>query len=203
MVSHLSATFRPREGGAPSLSLLQQRSLLVVFAVDFVGRDDNGGGDLVVWLQVEQTHALGGAAGGANGLGVDADDLAELADDHQLRSVVDQLDGIDLADAVSDGHVLDAAAAAGLETVLLNIDALAEAVLGNGEDAVGALFVFLGGDGDPDDVIVLAEIDAPHPKRRPAHGADIAFIKPDRHAQVGGQEHDLRAVGDAGGYQFV
>ena len=83
-------------------------------AVDLIGRNDDGGGYLVVGLQVEQADALRGAAGGADGFGVDADDLAELADDHQLRGVVHQLNAADAADARGDGHVLDALAAAGL-----------------------------------------------------------------------------------------
>ena len=68
--------------------LLQQRWLVVV-AIQLIGGDDDGGGYFVVGLEVEQADALGGAAGGADSLGVDADDLAELADDHQLRGVVD------------------------------------------------------------------------------------------------------------------
>ena len=56
------------------------------------GGDDHGGGYLVVGVEVEELDAHGGAAGGADGLGVDADDLAELADDHHLGGVVDELD---------------------------------------------------------------------------------------------------------------
>src|SRR5579863_789475 len=97
-------------------------------AVSFFWRDDDGGGDFVVGVHVEEADALRGAAGGADGLGVDADDLPVLADDHQLRGVVDQLNGVDLADAVGDGHVLDAAAAARLQPVLFDIGALAKAV---------------------------------------------------------------------------
>ena len=80
--------------------LLQERGLLVVFAVavDFVGGDDDGGGYLVVGFQVEQADALRGAAGGADLLGIDADDLAELADDHKLAGLVDEVDAGDLAD---------------------------------------------------------------------------------------------------------
>jgi len=63
----------------------------VAVAVEFFGRDDDGGGDLVIGLEVEDADALSGAAGGADGLGVAADDFAELADDHQLRGFVDHL----------------------------------------------------------------------------------------------------------------
>ena len=64
-----------------AMGLLKQGALFVV-RNGFFRRDDDGGGDLVVGFQVEEADALGGAAGGANGLGVDADDFAELTDDH-------------------------------------------------------------------------------------------------------------------------
>jgi hypothetical protein len=41
---------------------------------------------------------VGAAAGGADGFGVDADDLAELADDHELAGLVDEVNAGDLAD---------------------------------------------------------------------------------------------------------
>ena len=101
------------------------------------GGDDDGGGDLVVGVEVEELDAGGGAAGGADGLGVDADDLAELGDEHHLGGVVDEVDGGDLADLFFRGagpHGDDALAAARLEAVGVDAGALAEAVLGDGED---------------------------------------------------------------------
>ena len=62
------------------------------------GGDDGGGGYFVVGFEVEEMDARGAAAGGADALGVDADDLAELADHHHLRGVVDQVDAGDFAD---------------------------------------------------------------------------------------------------------
>ena len=53
----------------------------------------------------------GAAAGGADGFGVDADDLAELADYHELGGVVDKVDAGDLADLGDGLHVDDALAA--------------------------------------------------------------------------------------------
>src|SRR6202044_4150980 len=79
-------------------------------------------------------YAHGGAAGGAGALGVDADDLAELADDHHVRGVVDEVDAGDLADFAGGLHVDDALAAAGLEAVGVDVGALAVAVVGDGED---------------------------------------------------------------------
>ena len=53
---------------------------------------------LVVGVQVEELDAGGGAAGGVAALGVDVDDLAELADEHHLGSVVDEVDVGDFDD---------------------------------------------------------------------------------------------------------
>jgi len=63
---------------------------------------------------VQQADALGAAAGAADALGVDADDLAELRDHHHLRGVVDEVDAGDLADLGAGLHVDDALAAARL-----------------------------------------------------------------------------------------
>ena len=80
--------------------------------------DDYGGGYFVVGVEVEEFYALGAAACGADGLGVDADDLAELADDHHLAGLVDEVDAGDLAVLGRGLDVDDALAAAGLEAVL-------------------------------------------------------------------------------------
>ena len=101
------------------------------------GGDGHGGGYFVVGVEVEELDSGGGAAGGADGLGVDANDLAVLADDHHLGGVVDDLDGGDFADFGGGAHVDDALAAAGLEAVLVDVGALAEAVFGDGEDEAG------------------------------------------------------------------
>jgi hypothetical protein len=67
----------PSKNGHRSLEkkLLQKRSLFGLY-FGFFGWNDDGGGDFVLGFEVEQPDALGGAAGGADGFGVDADDLA-------------------------------------------------------------------------------------------------------------------------------
>ena len=60
-----------------------------------------GGGDFVLVFEVEELGALGAAAGGADGFGVDADDLAELADDHEPARLVDEVNARDLPDLAS------------------------------------------------------------------------------------------------------
>ena len=101
------------------------------------GGDGHGGGDLVSGVEVEELDAGGAAAGGADLLGVDADDFAELGDDHHLGGVVDQHDAGDFADLGGALHVDDAGASAGLEAVAVDVGALAEAVFRDGEDEAG------------------------------------------------------------------
>ena len=103
---------------------MQQRA---VFGLGFgvFGGDGHGGGYFVAVFEVEELYAAGAAAGGADGLGVDADDLAELADEHHLGGVVDELDAGDLADFGAGLHVDHAGAATGLETVTVDVRALA------------------------------------------------------------------------------
>jgi hypothetical protein len=51
--------------------------------------DYHGGGYLIVGVEVEEADAHCCSAGGADGFGVDADNLAELGDDHHFRGVGD------------------------------------------------------------------------------------------------------------------
>jgi hypothetical protein len=46
-------------------------------------------------FEIEKLDALSAAAGSADGFGADADDLAELADDHQLAGLVYEVDAGD------------------------------------------------------------------------------------------------------------
>ena len=73
----------------------------------------------------------------ADGFGVDADDFAELADEHDFGGVVDELDAGDFAGFGAGFHVDDAGAAAGLEAVAVDVGAFAEAVFADGEDEAG------------------------------------------------------------------
>src|SRR5580658_3087212 len=193
----------PIAAGFPA-SLLKQGSLRVfVLAIEFFRRNDDGGGDFVVGLEVEDADALGGAASRTDGLGVAADDFSELADDHQLRGLVDKLDGVDAADAIGDGKILDALAAARLEAILLDIGTLAEAVLSDGKNAICARLVLLGCDGDADDVVVLEKRDAADTVSGTAHGADVALVEADGEAEVCGEEDELRTVGETGGDELI
>ena len=127
----------PTAAEACQSDLLQQSSAFAVAFGAFVWGDYHGGGYLVVVVEVEELDAHGGSAGVADLLGVDADDLAELADDHHLRGFVDEGDAGDFALLRGGLHVDDALAAAGLEAVHVDVGAFAEAVLRDGEDEAG------------------------------------------------------------------
>jgi hypothetical protein len=58
-----------------------------------------------VGVEVEEPDAPGAAAGSTDGIGVDADDLAELADDHEFAGLVDEVGAGDLADLEGGLHV--------------------------------------------------------------------------------------------------
>src|SRR6185437_9876707 len=115
--------------------LLQQGAFLL-----FVLLDDAGGGHLVAGLELQQTDALGGAAGLADLPRVNADDLAVVADQHGFRFLVHQQDAHHFAVARSSLDVDDALAAARLQAVFVHLGALAVAVFGDGKDQVGVLF---------------------------------------------------------------
>ena len=116
--------------------LLQQCSAFAA-GLGFIGWDNGGAGYLVVGVEVEEFDAGGVAAGTADGFGVDADDLAKLADHHQLAGLVYKIDSSDFTDLRRRLHVDDTLAAAGLEAVGVDVGALAVAVLGDGEDEAG------------------------------------------------------------------
>src|SRR5439155_16795926 len=102
----------PAKTGKPAQKKLLQKRSLFGLGLGFFGGDDDGGGYLVVAVEVEEFDAAGGAAGGADALGVDADDLAELADQHQLAGLVYKIDSSDFTDLRRRLHVDDALAAA-------------------------------------------------------------------------------------------
>ena len=172
------------------------------FAFGFFGRNHHRCGHFVTFFEVEQLDALRRAAGRADRSRVDADDLAVLADDDQLGSLIDQLDADHFAVARRGLDVDHAFAAARLESVLLDVGAFAEAGFGDAEDA-GDVAIGFCRDREADDVVIFADVDAAHAVRGTAHGADVFFSEADGHAVVRGEEDDLVAVGDANADQLV
>src|SRR5262249_26305742 len=70
--------------------LLNQVSVL---GADFLFRNNNGRGDAVALVEMQQAHALSGTSRFSNLLGLNADDLAELADHHAFRRLGHEHDG--------------------------------------------------------------------------------------------------------------
>jgi hypothetical protein len=96
--------------------------------------DDYGGAYFVLAFEVEEVDALGATVGSADGFDVDADNLAELADDHEFAGLTDEVDAGNLADLGRGLHVDDALAAEELEAVLVDVGALAVAAIRDRED---------------------------------------------------------------------
>src|ERR1700753_1764241 len=97
-----------------TLSFLLQKRAVFRFGFGFFGRDDHRCGNLVFFLKMQQADALRGPASSADGLGIHANDLAVLADDHEFRGFIDQQDGAHLAVARRRLDVDNAPATAGL-----------------------------------------------------------------------------------------
>src|ERR1700722_1605288 len=87
---------------------------------------------------MQDANALGGAAGGANGFGIATDDLAELADDHQLRVLVYAQYCRGLADLCGRLQVVDALRTTRGQTIFVDVGSLAVAVFGDGQNEVFA-----------------------------------------------------------------
>src|SRR5450631_3299598 len=105
--------------------LLQQR-WLVVFQL--FGRNDYRCGYLVIRFQVEDADALGGAAGGADSLGVATNDFAELAYDNQFREFIDKQNRCRLSYLCGCLEVIDTLSATRGKTVFVHVRPLAEAI---------------------------------------------------------------------------
>jgi hypothetical protein len=89
---HQDGLWLVRPDGYVALATRPNRWDEVARYFGFFCGDDYAGGYFVLGFEVEELDALDAAAGGANGFGVDADDLAELADDHELDGLVDEVD---------------------------------------------------------------------------------------------------------------
>src|SRR5205085_6799750 len=97
-------------------------------------RDHHGGGHAVAWIKVQEANALGIASGLADLAVGNADDLAVLADDHAFGFFVHLHDRRYFSVALRCLDIDYALPAAGNQTVLLRIRALAVTVLGHGQD---------------------------------------------------------------------
>src|SRR5208282_751863 len=168
----------------------------------------------------------GRAASFADFVGVDADNLAVLGDDHDVGLFGDLKSSDDGAVAISGLHVDDTFAAAGGDAVFGEGGALAETLFGDGEHEGGerildvfvleflevlrGFLAFLSDDFEfgldgvhADDVIILVEIHAVDAACVAAHGAHFGFAEEDGLALVAGEEDHLLAVGELRADEFV
>src|SRR3989454_9391756 len=141
--------------------------------------------------EVHHLHTLRVATRDADALDRDPDDDALLGDHHQLVVGQHFLEGHDVAGLVGALQGDDAAAAAVLDAVLIELGALAHTPRGDGEQRGGASH-----DHHVDHVILLVEGDAVHPRRRAAHVAHVLLVEPDAHAVARGEDDVVLAVGD-------
>src|SRR5882672_7494781 len=140
--------------------------------------------------EVHDFHALRVAAGDADPLDRDADHDALLGDHHQLVVWQHFLERDDVAGLGAALQGDDAAAAAVLNPVLLQLGALAHAFLRHHEQRGLAAH-----HDHVDHVILLVELDPLHARRGPPHVPDVFLVKADAHTVVRGEDDVVLAVG--------
>src|SRR5262245_19961950 len=200
------------------------RALFLFFVVFFL--QDGGGGDGVVFIQAEQANPLRGAARFTYFVGVDADHLAVLGDDHDVGLLGDLQRGNNRAVAFGGLHVDDPFAAARGDAVFGERRALAVAFFGYREheraerildllvfqlfEILRFLLVLFPDDLEVrlhrvhrDDVVFLVQVHAVDAAGVAAHGAHFGLAEEDGLPFVAGEEHHLLAVGKLGADQFV
>src|SRR6266545_3534738 len=141
--------------------------------------------DQVTGSEVHDLHALGVTARDANPFDRDADHDPLLGDHHQLVVGQHFLQGDDVARLVAALQRDDAATAAMLDPVFVELGALPHALLGHGEE--GGLAAH---HDHVDDVVFLVQLDSLHAGGRASHVPHVLFMEANAHA-VGGSEHDV------------
>src|SRR5256885_6989172 len=135
--------------------------------------------------QVHDLHTLGVAARNADALDRHADHDPLLGDHHQLVVGEHFLERDDVPRLIGALQGDDAAAAAVLHAVLVELGALAHALLGDREQGRLAAHHH-----HVDHLVLLVELDPFHAGGRAAHVAHVLLVEPDAHAVMGG-EHDV------------
>src|SRR5262245_48327565 len=175
-----SRTSSGRTAG-PALKLKTRllRRVLAVFFFIFLLGDALDPGELRALVEIDQAHALRGSSLLADLLDARADRDAGVGDQHHLVLVADEHRADELAvplGRLDADHPLRASSVA---RVLRDRGALAEAVLGRGEDGQ----VLVVGDQHRDDFLALAELHAAHAVRLPAHGPHVVLLETHRLAR--------------------
>src|SRR6266545_6424141 len=140
--------------------------------------DDEVAGD-----EVHDLHALRVAAADADALDGDANHDPLLGDHHQLVVGEHFLEGDDVARLGTALQRDDAAAAAVLNPVFVELRALAHPLLGHHEQRGLAAH-----HDHVDHVVLLVELDALHAGRRAPHVAHVLLVETDAHAVVRGED---------------
>src|SRR4029453_11878685 len=149
---------------------------------------------LIALFHLDQPDPLRRAADDANVAGLHAQDHPLLRDQHDLVVFEHVGHAHDLAVAIGGLDVDDADAAAALEPVLLELGALAVAVLRDRQERAARFHHFHG-----DHFVVFAERDATDAVGRAAHRAYVTLLEPDRHAVAGAEEHLGAAIRELDG----
>src|SRR4029077_19952390 len=140
--------------------------------------------------QVHDLDTLGVAARNADALDRHADHDPLLGDHHQLVVGQHLLEGDDVARLVRTLQGDDAPAAAVLDPVLIELGALAHALLGDGEQRGLAAH-----DHHVDHLVLLVELDPFHAGGRASHVPHVLLVEADAHAVVRGEHDVVPAVG--------
>src|SRR5215510_14053332 len=152
----------------------------------------------VVGVEVDDPHAPRVAPLGRHVGRVEANHLALRRDDQDVVAVPHLKHGDDVAVAAAGLDVDDPLAGPALQAILVERRALAEAALGDGEDA-DALLHDVGGD----DLVALVDLDPFDAAGAVSHRAHFLLREADAHAELG-RDHDLAAaVGPPGGHDAV
>src|SRR5947208_8915265 len=135
--------------------------------------------------QIHDLPALGVAARNADALDRHADHDPLLGDHHQLVVGEHLLESDDVAGLVGALQRDDATAAPVLYAVLVELRALAHALLGDREQRGLATH-----HDHVDHLVLLVELDPLHPGGRAPHVAHVLLVEADAHAMMDG-EHDV------------
>src|SRR5882762_7213847 len=141
--------------------------------------------------QIHDLHSLGVATRDADAFHRHADHDPLLGDHHQLVVRKHFLEGDDVAGLIGALQRDDAAAAPMLHAVLIELRALAHALLGDREQRGLAAH-----HDHVDHLVLFVELDPFDSSGRASHVAHVLLVEPDAHAVMGGEHDVVPAVRD-------
>src|SRR5207248_2540753 len=150
------------------------------------------------FVHAHKAHALGGPAGLTDLSGFEPNDLAFFRDDHQVGILFYRKDSDYLANLRRCFHVDDALAPSRRQPIVLKRSTLAEPVLGDGKNQSFLLHYL-----ETDEIIAFLQVHGANTTSLTAHGPDLIFGKPDRHALMGAEKNEIVSVGNRCAKQFI